>query len=137
MKMKTLTMIAIVLVTTFIVSCHNLGSHNDEKVAIELNNGQKWKVNEEMSPYILEGEKILKDYTGQDYEALADELQSQNKKLIKSCTMDGKAHDQLHKWLHPHIQLIGFLEEAETATQAYTIVEQLNESFKTYHTYFQ
>ena len=137
MKMKTLTIITLVLATTLMVGCKNSGSHNHEQVAIELNNGQKWKVNEEMSPYILEGEKILKDYTGQDYEALADELESQNKKLIKSCTMDGKAHDQLHKCLHPHIQLIESLEDAETVTQANTIIEQLKESFKTYHTYFQ
>lgn len=137
MKMKTLTIITLVLATTLMVGCKNSGSHNHEQVAIELNDGQKWKVNEEMSPYILEGEKILKDYTGQDYEALADELESQNKKLIKSCTMDGKAHDQLHKWLHPHIQLIESLEDAETVTQANTIIEQLKESFKTYHTYFQ
>jgi hypothetical protein len=137
MKMKTLTIITLVLTAVLAVSCNNSGSHNHEQVAVELNNGQKWKVNEEMSPYILAGEKILKDYTGQDYETLADQLESQNKKLIKSCTMGGKAHDQLHKWLHPHMQLIESLEDAENVTQANTIIEQLKESFKTYHTYFQ
>lgn len=135
--MKSLTMLAIVLATAFMVSCNNSSSDNHEQVAIELNNGQKWNVNEEMSPYILAGEQVFKEYTGEDYDALADKLETQNKKLIKSCTMDGKAHDELHKWLHPHMQLIESLEDAETVAQANTIIEQLKESFKTYHIYFQ
>lgn len=137
MKMKTITTVTLVLATAYLVSCNNSGGHSHEQMVIELNNGQKWLVNDEMSPYILAAEKVLNDYNGDDYETLADELESQNKKLIKSCTMDGKAHDELHKWLHPHMQLIESLGDAENIAQANNIIEQLKESFKTYHTYFQ
>ncbi|MEZ5050346.1 MAG: hypothetical protein R2766_11925 [Saprospiraceae bacterium] len=135
--MQTITTVALVLATAYLVSCNNSGGHSHEQMVIELNNGQKWLVNDEMSPYILAAEKVLNDYNGDDYETLADELESQNKKLIKSCTMDGKAHDELHKWLHPHMQLIESLGDAENMAQANTIIEQLKESFNTYHTYFQ
>ena len=41
---------------------------NDEPVqydpdeTIELDNGQKWKVNEEMKPFLLKGKEILNEY---------------------------------------------------------------------------
>ena len=137
MTMKTLTIIALALTAALMVGCKNSTIHNHEQIAIDLNNGQKWKVNDEMSPYILAGENILSNFSGEDYQTLADELEGHNKKLIKSCNMNGKAHDQLHKWLHPHMQLIASLQDAENSTQAMGIIERLNESFKTYHTYFQ
>jgi hypothetical protein len=79
---------------------------NDESQTIELNNGEKWKVNAEMIPHILEGEEILAKYDNTDYKTLAKQLKEKNSGLIKSCTIEGKSHDELHKWLHPHIELI-------------------------------
>ena len=50
----------------------------------------KWKINLEMTPYILEAEQILLQYNDNDYNALAEQLKNKNNGLIKSCTMDGK-----------------------------------------------
>jgi hypothetical protein len=80
--------------------------HEESSESIELNNGEKWKVNEEMVPYIIEAEQILKDYIDSqstNFLQLAEQLKDKNKGLIQSCTMKGKSHDELHKWLHPHI----------------------------------
>lgn len=107
---------------------------------LELNNGEKWSVNEEMKPHIEEGAIILEKYLaseGSDYNELATALSNQNNQLIKSCTMTGVAHDELHKWLHPHIQLINKLKETENHEDSKRVVMELEQSFKTYKKYFQ
>jgi hypothetical protein len=133
--MKALTISTLILAAFFALSCNNSANH--DQVAIELNNGQKWDVNAEMSPFILGGEMILKEYDNANYKELAEQLKRENKKLIESCTMDGKSHEELHKWLHPHMQLIEDLGNADNDQQANEIIAQLNKSFQTYHNYFQ
>ncbi len=118
-------------------AAHEEYDHDKAKQSIELNNGQKWKVNTEMIPYVLDAEKAFREYDNIDYKGLAKKLEEKNQGLIKSCTMDGKSHDELHKWLHPHLELVKSLSEAGEIKNANEIIEQLKESFKTYHTYFQ
>jgi hypothetical protein len=107
---------------------------------IELNEGQKWQVNEEMKPPLQRSEIALNKYeaeSSEDYEILAQQLKSNNDELVKTCTMKGESHDQLHKWLHPHMKLTNSLITAENQKEADQIIEQLKSSFDTYHQYFQ
>ncbi|MEZ4888721.1 MAG: hypothetical protein R3E32_28605 [Chitinophagales bacterium] len=127
-----------VLIALLATSCGNSHkSHNQEAVQIELNNGQKWNVNSEMTPYILDAEQILMNYNGSNPKGLAEQLNAKNKGLIKSCTMNGKSHEELHKWLHPHMQLIENLDDAENTEEADIIIDELKTSFQNYHKYFQ
>ena len=122
------------------VAEHNEHHHDDESEALKLNSGAKWVVNEEMKPYILEAEGILNQHIESqalDYRTLAAQLKDKNSGLIKSCTMKGESHDELHKWLHPHIELIESLSKAETAEEANKIISNLQTSFSTYNQYFQ
>ncbi|MBK6930922.1 MAG: hypothetical protein IPH12_08595 [Saprospirales bacterium] len=112
---------------------HNTGD-------LKLNNGEKWKVNAEMKPHIERGNKILDDYLVQqsaNWRELAEKLKSENENLIKSCTMKGQSHDELHKWLHPHMELIDKLSTATNLMEAETLIAQIGQSFKTYQTYFE
>lgn len=107
---------------------------------LKLNNGEKWAVNVEMKPHIEKGNLILHDYLAQnesDYKKLSADLKAQNDQLILSCTMKGESHEELHKWLHPHMELIAQLEAATDENAAKTIVTQLEASFNTYQNYFQ
>ena len=107
--------------------------------AIALNNGEKWVVNEEMKPFVLKSEAILDAYVknnGTDYKKLAQDIKDQNDLLIKSCTMEGPSHDELHKWLHPHLELVGKLAETEDAAKAKEMVAELQTSYQMYHQYF-
>jgi uncharacterized lipoprotein NlpE involved in copper resistance len=112
--MKTIT-ISLVALSFILFSCDNHShenatetatqeehQHGAESASIELNNGQKWKVNAEMIPYVQDAEKALNDYDIENYAALATQLTEENQSLINSCTMDGKSHEELHKW-HIHI----------------------------------
>lgn len=107
---------------------------------ISLNGEEAWEVNKEMKPYIKEAESVLQNYLNNDlddYQQLAIDLKEQNDALIKSCTMDGTAHDELHNWLHPHLQLVEGLKNAKSKEESQEWLKQLNLSMETYHKYFK
>lgn len=116
--------------------------HTDphHSLAIELNDGDRWVVNDEMKPHVEKGEGILKSYIdtkNTDYKSLAVELDAANKNLISSCTMTGKSHDELHKWLHPHLELVKKLEAEENENHAKEIIADLETSYQNYHKHFK
>ena len=76
------------------------------------------------------------DRCGTNYVKLEEDLKNQNNSLIKSCTMKGESHDELHKWLHPHMGLIKELSNADDLKEAETKVAEIKESFKIYKNYF-
>ncbi|HRP91231.1 MAG TPA: hypothetical protein PKX92_14480 [Edaphocola sp.] len=118
---------------------HAEHQQDESSESIELNNGEKWLVNEEMKPFVMKGEELVNSYIQDnqtDYKALAQQLIEQNNQLIKSCTMNGKSHDELHKWLHPHLEIVNALEEEKDAAKANEIVLQLQKSYQDYHQYF-
>ena len=110
----------------------------DTSVALELDNGNKWKTNAEMLPFIQEQERLLEAYDDDkdDYKVLATNLNAANEKLIKSCTMTGKSHDVLHVWLTEHMKNIDLLSKAATKEEADKLTDVLEHSMETYHQYF-
>lgn len=120
----------------FLFSCGN----NSIKGKLELNNGEKWTINAEMMPPIEASEKLISEYaTGdkKDYKRLAAQLKDNNQLLISSCTMKGKSHDELHKWLHTYIALVDELENAENENEANQVSKRIEQSFETFNQYFQ
>lgn len=106
---------------------------------IELNNGEKWIVNKEMTPFVSKCAELVNLYIQEnktDFKELAAQLKEQNDQLIKSCTMEGKSHDELHKWLHPHLELVKELENSPDEYTAKEIVLKLKQSNEVYHRYF-
>ncbi len=119
---------------------HEAHASQEGSEALVLNEGERWVVNEEMKPYVQAGSQLVEESlkeTESDYVALADKLTEQNNELIKSCTMTGKSHEELHKWLHPHLGLVAQLREAPDKEAAEKLVLQLQESYQVYHAYFQ
>lgn len=120
-----------------VVDHHN---HKDATEAIELNNGEKWKVNDEMMPPILAMEKDINAFATadqKDYKSLAKKLQLNIDLLTSNCTMKGKAHDELHKWLLPYIDLVDELAKAKTNEESSEIFAEIQISYKTFNQYFQ
>jgi hypothetical protein len=119
---------------------HESQSNDAENTELKLNNNEKWIVSSEMRPFIVNSEIILKDYidkNSNDYKTLATQITENNSGLIKSCTMKGESHDELHKWLYPHMELIESLSNAESTQEAVGIISKLQASFSTYNQYFQ
>lgn len=115
-------------------------THNETSEVIELNNGNKWLINIEMKPFITEGQKLVAEFlktNNTDYKSLAKSLIEQNNLLIKSCTMTGKSHDELHKWLEPHLKLVEDLEATTDATKAKEIVSKIEQSYQSFGNFFE
>lgn len=119
---------------------HHESSDTTNAGAIQLNNGEKWQVNNEMKPYVTDAEKILDAYiVAQDtgYHSLAAQLKEKNSGLMSSCTMQGESHEQLHKWLLPNLKLVEALGVAADKASADTLVHRIQKSYQTYHNCFQ
>lgn len=109
--------------------------HSDNE-ALQLNNGKKWKANETMLLNIRTMEKDVASFDSkkpENYEVLAKNLKANISLLTANCTMTGQAHDELHKWLLPFIDLVDtFSKDKSNATFA-----KIQESFITFNTYFE
>ncbi|MBL0074201.1 MAG: hypothetical protein IPP34_21375 [Bacteroidetes bacterium] len=153
--MKKIT-ILISVISLFLFSCGNTSNekskeqtetvtheehqHNDEMQTIELNNGEKWKVDANMITHIRNMENDIISFSTveqKDYKSLAEKLQSNIDLLTSNCTMKGKAHDELHKWLLPYIDLVKELSETEDQAEAAKQFENIQTSFTTFNQYFQ
>ena len=153
--MKKIT-ISLTVISLFLFSCSNTSNekskqqtetvtheehqHNDEMQTIELNNGEKWKVDANMITHIRNMENDVISFAKveqKDYKSLSEKLQSNIYLLTSNCTLKGKAHDELHKWLVPYIDLVKELSEAKDETEASKQYENIQTSFTTFNQYFQ
>ena len=153
--MKKIT-ISLTVISLFLFSCSNTSNekskqqtetvtheehqHNNEMQTIELNNGEKWKVDANMITHIRNMENDIISFSTveqKDYKSLAEKLQSNIDLLTSNCTMKGKAHDELHKWLLPYIDLVKELSEAKDETEASKQFQNIQTSFTAFNQYFQ
>jgi hypothetical protein len=51
--------------------------------------------------------------------------------------MEGKAHDELHKWLLPYIDLVDKLNKSKNSDEALRTFEEIKASYKTFNIYFE
>ena len=119
---------------------HKEHQHNAEIQTIELNNGEKWKVDANMITHIRNMENDVISFAKveqKDYKSLSEKLQSNIDLLTSNCTMKGKAHDELHKWLLPYIDLVKELSEAKDETEAEKQFQNIQTSFTAFNQYFQ
>jgi len=109
---------------------------HSENEAIQLNDGEKWKVDDNMMRHIRNMEKDVIKFdkeNGANYSLLAEKLKANIELLTSNCTMKGKAHDELHKWLVPFIELVDAFSKDKSANQ----LTEMKHSFLTFNQYFQ
>ena len=109
---------------------------HSESETIQLNNGEKWKVDDNMMLHIRNMEKDIIHFDQEkstNYSLLANKLKTNIDILTSNCTMKGQAHDELHKWLVPYIELVDSFSKEKSANQ----FTEIQNSFKTFNQYFQ
>jgi hypothetical protein len=109
---------------------------HSESETIQLNEGKKWKVDNNMILHIRNMEKDVANFSKEsdtNYSLLADKLKTNIDLLTSNCTMKGEAHDELHKWLVPYIALVDSFSKEKSANQ----FTEIQHSFKTFNQYFQ
>lgn len=107
---------------------------------LTLNNGKRWQMDEHTRTMSEKMEKTFFDAdhsTQASLNALGAELETQIQELVAGCTMEGKAHDQLHVFLNDHIPTITAMVKADSLESARTSAIQLKGQFETYRKHFQ
>ena len=125
-------------IETEVSSVAQAHAHGDEE--IQLNQGQKWKVDAEMLSIIRTMENDVASFKGSElaeYISLSEKLKNNIDLLTSNCTMKGQAHDELHKWLLPYIDSVKELSEAKDETTASAQLLKVKNSFAQFNEYFQ
>ena len=149
--MNKLKITTILLSTFFLFSCNDKANNKSAETSqatetevhehsngetIQLNDGQKWKVDVDMMAHIRTMENDVTSFdkeTPENYQLLADNLKKKLDLLTSNCTMKGQAHDELHKWLLPYIELV----EDFSKDRSNENLAKIQESFTTFNQYFE
>ena len=117
------------------------GESNFTIEGLELNNGEKWKANPETTEGIDKMIQLTSSFTSEptieDYQNLGLSLEEQKKYILNQCTMDGIAHDNLHKYLMPLIRRINGIKEAESTDKGANILNYIKKHLAAYKDYFE
>ena len=107
--------------------------------SLELNGGQKWVVAKPMMAHIRSLEKAVQDVdvAGVDHAALAAQVQENLGRLVTNCTMKGKAHDELHKWLMPFLGLSAEYSKATDPQVQQAKLQEIKQSLLVFNEYFE
>lgn len=123
---------------------HEEDSHNEhmdhELKAMSLNNGVKWEMQPELMVNVGNMESIIdsvNNLESKDYAQIATELESETTNLINGCTMKGDSHNELHKWLEPHLAMVKDLKATTSADEAEAILSEIYASFTMLREYFE
>ncbi|WP_230080250.1 hypothetical protein [Winogradskyella marina] len=111
-----------------------------EAIQIEgltLNNNEKWIANKETHIGMKRIDSILKNDSSSSGKILGEALSKQTSYIIKSCDMEGEAHDQLHVVLIPILEEITDIKDVENALELKKKVTTLKRLTATYFQYFK
>jgi hypothetical protein len=133
--MKTILNIILLGIILSTAGCaSNDKKNNDNIYDIESVNNKKWKVVKYMMTHIRNIELEITYFTDtSSYTKLSENLDKHIDLLISNCTMTGQAHDELHKWLLPFIDLVN---ELNNSTSKEITFKKLEQSFVVFNEYF-
>jgi len=109
-----------------------------EKLELSLNNGRKWEANPETTEGVQSMIQLVETFDNQNSSttALKSDLESEFTMIFKKCTMEGKAHNQLHNFLLPLRKMFKELESSDIAIQNKTM-KRIHEQLTLYQDYFE
>ncbi|MBA6151354.1 hypothetical protein [Gelidibacter maritimus] len=107
---------------------------------IEMDNGEKWQSDLPTNEGVKKLQHTINTQatsTLAEYHKLADLLNEDKNYVIKNCTMQGPAHDNLHVWLHPLIEKIAALTQTESVEDASKLKSAIDVNINAYYDYFK
>lgn len=114
-------------------------SHESIDGVVSLNDGEIWLANPETTTGIENMKKRMDSFTEKEnleaYVTLKEGLEADFTELFQKCTMKGEAHNQLHNYLFPFIDLFDGLESADLETCKKSFID-LNIRLGEYFDYF-
>lgn len=114
--------------------------HSSETDEVVLDNGKLWEANMDTTIGIQKMQSRLNSFTDSenitDYQKLKEGLETDFTELFQKCTMKGEAHNQLHNYLLPMIDLFEGIGSSEIATCKKSF-KNLNSHLSTYTSFFK
>jgi len=110
-----------------------------DTLTLKLNNGKKWVANNETQIGMLKMDSIIKAFKSDKtniYVDLGRNLSKQTSYIIKSCSMTGEAHDQLHVVLVPMLNEISILRKSENTEESKSALRELESLIEVYFDHF-
>ncbi len=108
-RIKLLVLLLILSFSIF-PNVYSEEEHHNADNKLELNDGKRWLANSETTSSISNMIVLMDGFEAKEdpkaYKELSKKIQSEFDFIIKSCSMTGKAHDQLHNYIIPLISLI-------------------------------
>jgi len=105
-----------------------------------LNKTEKWQADEHTNKSVAKMHEMVEEFKMQkekNYDELVAKLKAEIQELVKGCTMDGDAHDQLHIWLNDYMNLVVELSDDNDETGKEIALNNLAESLHNYSNYFK
>jgi len=107
---------------------------------VELNNGKRWKANAETTIGIEKMISRMQSFSEKEnslgYNQLKDSLESDFTEIFQKCNMKGEAHNQLHNYLKPMVDLFEGLDSKELESNKKNF-SKLDEHLLIYKNYFE
>lgn len=117
----------------------NEDSHTEG--VLTLNNGEKWDVSSSLMDEVIKMSFTADQFEesgDSDYSSLATKLNGGISNLINKCDLpDGVAHENLHEWLHPYMELVNEMSKTTTPEEGKAVFVKIQDSFLTYGKYFE
>ncbi len=121
---KKIKQFASLLLVAIAISCNSGPNH---LATVQLNNGELWEANIETTEGVHNMQQIIHNYETQfkaenimaektelekieDYHTVNKELKKEFNLIIKNCSMDGEAHDQLHNYIKPMLGMFATID---------------------------
>ena len=115
-------------------------SHENIDGTVSLNNGELWLANPETTEGIQKMKKRMGLFNNSEnleaYVILKAGLEEDFTELFEKCTMKGEAHNQLHNYLFPFLDLFDGLETSDLVVCKKSFSE-LNIHLNEYSNYFK
>ena len=114
-----------------------------EKTSIKLvlNNGKKWQMDEHSRNAIKNLDSLLISHSSiksiEEHQQLAEKLDEELILLIRGCTMEGPAHDQLHVFLGSFYPKVQSLKKETIIESSKNVLKELIFLLLEYHKYFE
>jgi len=106
-----------------------------------LNEGKKWQMDEHTRKTITNLDSILNSQEQptsiEEYSQLGEKLDEELILLIRGCTMEGPAHDQLHIFLGYFYPMVQDLKKDTEVESSKKILAKMDNLFVEYHKYFE
>lgn len=100
----------------------------------------KWRMPEAMMKHMRNLDldvRTVGSSAEKDHAALATKIDEHTKQLISSCTMDGQAHQALHDWLMPFLQLNKDYAAAPDVATKSAKFKEIQDSLAAFHERFE